>query len=317
MPLESLLKLAETLKERVDVHRDTLGASETLTRYALIDPLLRELGWDTSDPSAVIPEYKTRQGGIADYALLKAGKPAVMVEAKRLGIALGDDVLEQVLNYCMMDGINHFAVTDGARWGIYETFIPGTRIAERRIVEFDLSADSTASFCLKALALWRPSVEFGLVAPAQTPAIGLDKPVVIPPPQPVIPLPDGDWRRLTDIIKNTPKQRPAEMLFPDNGRAELGVWVKLVSETARWLSQNSHLTPGGFSPIKASPRATRYILNTSPVHSDGREFKSPREVNGFWMEWDTGAGSVAHIKNTVTIIERAGQDPSQFRVRFS
>ena len=80
MPLESLLKLAETLKTRVSVHGAELGASEIRTRYALIDPLLRELGWDTSDPSAVIPEYSSGSGR-ADYALMSTGKPAIMVEA--------------------------------------------------------------------------------------------------------------------------------------------------------------------------------------------------------------------------------------------
>ena len=313
MPLESLLKLAETLKQRVSVHAAALGASETLTRYALIDPLLRELGWDTSDPSAVIPEYKTRQGGIADYALLKTDSPAVMVEAKKLGTPLRDDVLSQVLNYCTMEGTEHFAVTNGAQWEIYETHKP-VPIDQKLVAEFDLSEDSPASFCLKALALWRPSVEAGFVSPAQTPAIGLD---ALPQPAPVIPLPDptGDWERLTDI-DNTTNRRPAEMLFPDNTRTELGIWIELVSETTRWLAQNGYLTQMN-SPIKASPRAKRYILSASPIHSDGKEFTQPREVNGFWIDWNTGAGSMAHLNNTVTVIEHVGQAPSQFRVRFA
>ena len=50
MPLESLHSLVETLKERIQDHSDALSVNETLTRYALIDPLLRELGWDTADP---------------------------------------------------------------------------------------------------------------------------------------------------------------------------------------------------------------------------------------------------------------------------
>ena len=50
MILESLLELVETLKARIDAHGDQLRQSEALTRYALIDPLLRELGWDTEDP---------------------------------------------------------------------------------------------------------------------------------------------------------------------------------------------------------------------------------------------------------------------------
>ena len=55
MPLESLLELVETLRERIITHRAVLSQSEALTRYALIDPLLRELGWDTEDPTMVDP----------------------------------------------------------------------------------------------------------------------------------------------------------------------------------------------------------------------------------------------------------------------
>ena len=50
MPLENLLTLIEKLQERIDSHGDALKKNEMLTRYALIDPLLRELGWDTEDP---------------------------------------------------------------------------------------------------------------------------------------------------------------------------------------------------------------------------------------------------------------------------
>ena len=64
--LESLLELVGTLRERIDEHGAALRQSEALTRYALIDPLLRELGWDTEDPTLVMPEYNTGVG-FSDY----------------------------------------------------------------------------------------------------------------------------------------------------------------------------------------------------------------------------------------------------------
>ena len=87
MPLESLLELVHTLSDRIDQHGSALRQSEALTRYALIDPLLRELGWDTSDPEMVIPEYRSGNGR-ADYALMNNSSPAMMVEAKSLGYKL-------------------------------------------------------------------------------------------------------------------------------------------------------------------------------------------------------------------------------------
>lgn len=304
MPFESLLKLAETLKERISVHNPALSASETLTRYALIDPLLRELGWDTSDPSAVIPEYKTQQGGKADYALLSADKPAMIVEAKSLGTDLGAGVIKQVLEYAWWDEkIIHFAVTNGARWAIYE------RNSPKPIVAFDLSKDPLAEACLKALALWRPSVEGGSVAAGQPSVIEPNPVVIIPTP---LPVPPGDWHPLAEI--NPTNRTPVELLFPDNTPSELTKWVALLPGVVRWLSSNGQLTKT-HCPIKKSERAKRYIVHTTSVHSDGKNFNNPIKENDFYLEGKYQSGE-NHVEDAVTVIERVGQAPSQFRIRF-
>ena len=136
MPLESLLDLVETLRTRIDAHGSALRQSEALTRYALIDPLLRELGWDTSNPDMVVPEYRSGSGS-ADYALISNGSPAMMVEAKKLSTPLRDQVLAQGINYCLMEGTGYFSVTDGQHWEIYETHKP-VPIDDKRIVSWDL-----------------------------------------------------------------------------------------------------------------------------------------------------------------------------------
>ena len=309
MPLESLLTLAETLKERISTHGETIGAYEIRTRCALIDPLLSKLGWDVSNPAVVIPEYvleSTKRKERADYALLKAdGTPAMLVEAKSLGTNLDADVLRQVLNYAWGENVSHFAVTDGAQWEIYATSSP------EPIVAFDLSKDPLAEACLKALALWRPSLESGSVTQGQASVIEPVPRIVIPTPPP---LPPGDWRPLTDM-GNLKWRKPAELLFPDNNQTELKNWVDVLLETARWLSRKGQLVKTNCS-IKNSPNAKRYIVHTSPIHSNGNEFKQPREVNGFWVEGDTNVGAPSLIGNAKVVIEHVGQDPSQFRVRF-
>ena len=82
--LDDLVAVIEIVKARIVQHKADLQANETRTRTALIDPLLRALGWDVSDPSLVTPEYAL-QGKWVDYALIGDGGPAVLVEAKKLG----------------------------------------------------------------------------------------------------------------------------------------------------------------------------------------------------------------------------------------
>ena len=89
MPSKSLFQLVEELAGRTQRHSATLSQNEMLTRYVLIDPLLRELGWNTEDPEQVLPEYNSGSG-YADYALLSDGKPIILIEAKRLDTPLQD-----------------------------------------------------------------------------------------------------------------------------------------------------------------------------------------------------------------------------------
>ena len=166
MPLGNLLTLIEKLQERIDSHGDALKKNEMLTRYALIDPLLRELGWDTEDPNIVIPEYSSG-GGRVDYALRNNDKPVIMLEAKKLDKSLKDAV-NQGINYCMHEGTKYFAVTDGRRWEIYETHKP-VPIDEKRIVSFDLKDPLIVDVCLKALALWRRAVVSDQIVAGQVP----------------------------------------------------------------------------------------------------------------------------------------------------
>ena len=316
MILESLFELVETLKVRIDAHGDQLRQSEALTRYALINPLLRELGWDTGDPALVIPEYNSG-GGSADYALLGNGSPVVMVEAKRLGTLLQGSVVSQGIQYCLEEGTEHFAVTDGQRWEVYETHIP-VPIDQKKVVDFDLKGQQSAEVCLNALALWRPSVLSGHVDQGHGSVIGLTEdipaPLVTTDPQSSTP-PDGyNWEPLTEITSAT-GLKPVEMLFPDSSRTQLKYWTYLPVGVVRWLVNKGMLSSGHCPIISRGPKTSHYIVNTQPIHSDGALFSSSSEVNGLYVE--RHGSSIALLDRTKTIIEHVNQDPAQFSIRFS
>ncbi len=187
MLLDGLLQLVEGLRDRIKEHGDALRKSEMLTRYALIDPLLRELGWDTEDPKQVQPEYRSGKGS-ADYALLSNGKPAILIEAKKLGTPL-EDGLVQGINYSLVEGTPYFVITDGQRWEIYQPHkqVP---IAEKRLLAFDLLNMAPSKVALQALSLWSPGVVTGTINAAQTPIVQSEapqpKPQVVPTGQPPI-----------------------------------------------------------------------------------------------------------------------------------
>lgn len=316
MPLESLLNLVEKLRKRIDDYGPTLRQNEALTRYALIDPLLRELGWDTEDPTLVIPEYKG-VGGSADYALFNGDKPLMIVEAKRLDTSLRDEkILTQGLAYCQKQGTRYLSVTDGRRWEIYETH-KLVSIDEKRIVEFDLKSPSAAEACLKALTLWGLRVS-GQVATGQIPVVGPthnqpDSPKSRTPNTPTTPSSDEQkWQPLSKLNPQLGSRPPVEIQFPDNSVIPVTTWKSLLVGVVEWLEKNKLLTED-HCPIPWPRSPTWYIAHTKAVHSNGKPFRDSTRVGPFYI----ANSSPYTVDRAIRIIKHVGQDPARFKVRFS
>ena len=102
---------------------------EIAARYALIDPVLRALGWDLSDPIHVRLEWTQAQRLRPDYTFLKNGAPVLYVEAKRWGTIskikglsnpLASSELRTLKKYCKCNSVNMGALTDGGAWYIID-----------------------------------------------------------------------------------------------------------------------------------------------------------------------------------------------------
>ena len=306
MVLDELHELIETLQTRIGVHASALQQNEALTRYALIDPMLRGLGWDTGDPGQVLVEFRSAAGQ-ADYALLGGdGKPRVIVEAKKLGTHLGGAV-QQVINYCIQDGFEHFVVTDGRHWEMYETHHKGP-LAEKLLMRLDLKS-SVAATCLQALALWRPSTVGGSLQAGATPVVGSPpehQPVPAPPQEP-----GEHWHRLSAFTPNK-GSKPMRIRFPTGDMSATPYWADLTAAVVEWLMVEGHLTPNDL-PIRRA-NATRYIVSHSPTHPTGTSFKNSRRVQSVFIEMNYSAKDQVH--NTRAIIERANLQTDDFAVRL-
>ena len=318
MHLESLLELVKTLSGRIDRHGSALRQSEALTRYALINPLLRELGWDTSNPNMVVPEYRVPNNQIADYVLLDNGHPVMVVESKKLDEPLqSGKALDQGILYCAHTGSKHFVLTDGRRWEIYESS------NTTPVISFDLK-DIPAQVCLKALALWYSSVISGQVSVGQTPILKpaessqiqqaqistISQPSAAPAPA-VSVTTLRNWQPLS-VFKPVPgSPQPSEIMFPDNSRSKINLWNHIPIEVTRWLIENN-LMDATRIPI---PRGNRYILSTSSVHKDGKPFTALKQVGHLCLEVNYNSTNLT--ENARLTVQHMGQDPAEFKVRLS
>jgi hypothetical protein len=103
--------------------------TEENTKIALINPTLCALGWQVDKPEEVSMEFRlNRADDPVDYALLVAGKPALLVEAKALGQNLLDHKAEkwanQIMGYAGTDGVTWVVLTDGDEYRIYNATVP-------------------------------------------------------------------------------------------------------------------------------------------------------------------------------------------------
>ena len=71
--MDNLKERIETVLERLKKHRSLYEKSEESVRYQIINPILRDMGWDPENPEEVQPNISSEEG-IPDYSLLKDGR---------------------------------------------------------------------------------------------------------------------------------------------------------------------------------------------------------------------------------------------------
>lgn len=299
--MERLLQIVEKVRERINKHRAELK-SEALTRYALIDPILRALGWNTEDPGQVRPEFPVETGK-PDYALIREGKPLIMVEAKPLGANLKEARLKGI-NYTNAQGVPFFICTDGNMWEVYEVFRP-VPLNEKCIVSANLSSESPGEVARKLLALWRPAVEEIKPAPA---SIIEAETEMVPRVKEKVTTERIILRELRATVRPF-AQPPSLISFPDGHREALRNWKGLLVAVARWVEPKMREDQ---LPIKLGKR---FLMSSKPVHSDGQPFRSGMQVGDLWLETDFfGAGEC--VRHACRLLEAVGVSPDQVRVEF-
>ena len=315
--LDDLVSVIETLQQRIRDYGASLRENETRTRMALIDPLLRALGWEVADPALVTPEYNV-SGRWADYALLRPdGQPAATIEAKKLGESLASHRM-QMLNYSNASGVEYAGLTDGDHWELYEVFQRG-QLEDRRILDVSIANTPAYQCALQLLLLWRPNLASGQLMAANAPILdgGLEngpKPrltvtELLAPPTPAE---SSGWIALSEYSPPAGADCPSAIRFWDGSERNLGYWNEMLTHTVEKLYSEGLLTMDTV-PIQSSNRT--YIVNTEPMHPTGNQFGNYRAVAGapLFVNVNLNAGQVR--QNTRRLLQRYGQNPDDVYVQ--
>lgn len=268
--LEDAIEEINKLKTKINKYREQYSGNETLVRYSLIDPFLRMIGWDTSDPSQVIPEYSTGNGR-ADYALFGSdGDVIALLGAKKLGT--GENI-NQHLAYCLSVPSQYFIATDGNVWELYDAF-KKVKIQEKIIEEWTILDDPPGEIIKKALTISNFS-EFG--KKTQDNILRNNE---IEHHDPDTELPRNTFIEI-DRARRTPPTRPKRLVIQGQEMHVSNVREVLIA-VAEWLIQHGKLNPNEV-PIESGP--SRYIVNREPIHRSGKKYFDDHLLsNGLHLE---------------------------------
>lgn len=119
--MANIFSCIEDLRRKLERHRKE-GLKETPTRTIFIDPLLKCLGWDVTDPDEVHLEYPTIDNRSVDYAPKLNRKPVLFIEAKALNDPLSDvKAITQVVGYAANAGVEWCILTNGINYKVYKS----------------------------------------------------------------------------------------------------------------------------------------------------------------------------------------------------
>ena len=324
MPLDDLVSVIETLKVRLQSHRQVLQANETRTRMALIDPLLQALGWDTADPALVLPEYDL-SGSRADYALLDGtDKPVALVEAKKLGEQLVSHRM-QIVNYANLSGVPYAGLTDGNHWELYKVFDPAP-MEDRLLLNLSIADRPAHEVALKLLLLWQPNLAAGEPVAANEPVLAavavqqVVAPEVEEPPAPAParasepPPTEAGWVPLSEVTAASVKgeKSPPAIRLPDGSKREIKGWRQLPVSIAEWLWSKESLT---MSKIPFGWSERQYLVNTEGKHPTGKSFRLPRPITGSSLVLEAGVTSDDSVSRAKRLLRECGVSLAEVRLQ--
>lgn len=116
--------------------------TEEATKNALVMPLLNILGYNVFDPSEVVPEfttdYGTKKGEKVDYAIIKDGKPIILIECKNFDADLDKEHASQLFRYFSVSEAKIGILTNGIIYRFFTDIDAPNKMDDKAFLEINL-----------------------------------------------------------------------------------------------------------------------------------------------------------------------------------
>lgn len=126
------------LGDRVSKMKDKIETEEA-TKNALIMPFIQAMGYDVFNPLEVVPELVAdigiKKGEKVDYAIMKDGKPIILIECKHWSADL-DPHNSQLFRYFHTTNAKFGILTNGIMFRFYTDLVASNKMDEKPFFEF-------------------------------------------------------------------------------------------------------------------------------------------------------------------------------------
>lgn len=119
--------------------------TEASTRSSLVEPFIRALGYDTSNPREVVPEFwanvdipEAVKDQRVDYAILHDGMPIILIECKHHSSKL-EKGFNQLFSYYAPTSARMAILTNGVRYRLYADLDKSNIMDKTPFLEFDMT----------------------------------------------------------------------------------------------------------------------------------------------------------------------------------
>ncbi len=132
--LKALAEKVGKLKEQID--------TEESTKHAFVLPFINLLGYDTFNPTEVVPEFTAdiglKKGEKVDYAIFQNGDPIIIVECKNWKEKLSTHN-SQLFRYFHTSKTRFALLTNGVEYQFYTDLEATNKMDERPFLEFNIT----------------------------------------------------------------------------------------------------------------------------------------------------------------------------------
>jgi len=116
--------------------------TEEATKQAFVIPFIMALDYDVYDPGEVVPEFTadvgTKKGEKVDYAIMRDGKPIMLIECKWHGIDLEKEHASQLYRYFSVTESRIAVLTNGVRYRFFTDLEKPNQMDSKPFLELNL-----------------------------------------------------------------------------------------------------------------------------------------------------------------------------------